>query len=89
MEENYDDTQATDYDNEDSEEYEPNDLNTQINELFRHIYNEEKEQIEKLKKKVWPQIENVQVDHYILQAIESSMNIVRDQLKQSIKDQLL
>ena len=60
MEENYDDTQATDYyDNEDSDEFEPNDLNTQINELFRHIYNEEKDQIEKLKKKVWPQIENV------------------------------
>ncbi len=65
-----------------------NDLTTQVNELFRHIYNEEKEQIEKLKKKVFPQTENVTIDSYILQAIESSMNIVRDQLRQSIKDQL-
>lgn len=67
---------------------EANDLNTQVNELFRHIYNEEKDSIEKLQNLVFPQIENIQIDSYILQAIESSMNIVRDQLRTSIKETL-
>lgn len=33
---------------------ESSDLTTQINELFRHIYNEEQESVDKLKKIVFP-----------------------------------
>lgn len=56
------------------------DLGANINELFRHIYNEERENVEKLKQIVFPQLdaENSVVESYIIQAIESSMNIVRD-----------
>jgi hypothetical protein len=60
-----------------------------VNELFRHIYNEEKEAIEKLKMRVFPQLESgASVDALIVQAIDASMNIVKDQLKQTIKKQL-
>lgn len=59
------------------------DLGANINELFRHIYNEERENVEKLKQIVFPQLEaeNVTVDQLIINAIESSMKIVRDQLR--------
>ena len=67
---------------------ETSDLTTQINELFRHIYNEEQESVDKLKKIVFPQIEGMNIDSYIVNAIDSSMNIVRDQLRTSIKDTL-
>lgn len=85
----FDDEMGSQMDGEESDQgVESSDLNTQINELFRHIYNEEKESVEKLKKIVFPQIEGLQIDSYIVNAIDSSMNIVRDQLRTSIKDTL-
>ena len=41
-----------------------------------------------MKKIVFPQIEGMNIDSYIVNAIDSSMNIVRDQLRTSIKDTL-
>lgn len=73
--------QKNDLDGEEEEtNIDPNDLTGNVNELFRHIYNEEKKQVEKFKQIVFPQLEKQggQVDGYIMQAIESSMNIVKD-----------
>jgi len=68
-------------DGEDEEtNIDPNDLTGNVNELFRHIYNEEKKQVLKFKDLVFPQLEKIggQVDGYIMTAIDSSMNIVKD-----------
>lgn len=73
--------QKNDNDGEEEEtNIDPNDLTGNVNELFRHIYNEEKKQVEKFKQIVFPQLEKIggQVDGYIMQAIDSSMNIVKD-----------
>ena len=72
---------------EDTDDTTSEDLGSQINELFRHIYNEEKASVEKLKAKVFPQLEKT-CDSYIINAIESSMNIVRDQVRQNIQDNI-
>lgn len=39
---------------EDTDEATSEDLGGQVNELFRHIYNEEKSSVEKLKAKIFP-----------------------------------
>ena len=58
-----------------------------MNELFRHTYNEEMEHVEKLKALVFPKLEGEEnIDPLVIQAIESSMTIVRDQLIKSINE---
>lgn len=71
---------------EDLRQYDLKDL---IYKLFLNIYNSEDKLIEKLKKEIFPRInENTQLDNYITHAISSCMDHVKDELQSYIKKNL-
>jgi hypothetical protein len=60
-----------------------------IYKLFLNIYNNEEENIEKLKKEIFPRItEDTQLDNHITYAISKCMDHVKDELQSYIKKNL-
>jgi hypothetical protein len=74
---------------EGSEEFKKFDLKDLIYKLFLNIYNSEKSSIDKLKKEIFPRInEAVPLDNYITYAISNCMDHVKDELQSYIKKNL-
>lgn len=77
------------YSSEPSEDIKKLSLKDLIYKLFLNIYNSEKDDIIKLKKEIFPKInENTQLDNYITYAISNCMDHVKDELQSFIKKNL-
>jgi hypothetical protein len=77
------------FNNETSDDLKKYDLKDLIYKLFLNIYNSEKDNITKLKKEIFPRInEQTQLDSYITYAISNCMDHVKDELQSYIKKNL-